>query len=144
MSCIHCGPSVDFYWSEPNDLLRNNNVCHPYNPNWDTPHSNLKPNGVIREVRQKFLTCIRPVPLRTATRHTHGKNQIQRFFPNRSRKAIRRDSSPVEQGFNPYNVEIFLYKPWKPIIYFEFEILFNVLISSFCFVWIPMLWVYGH
>ena len=25
-----------------------------------------------------------------------------------------------------------------------FEIILNVLVSSFRFIWIPMLWVYGH
>ena len=29
--------------------------------------------------------------------------------------------------------------------FFQFEIIINVLvISFFCFIWIPMLWVYGH
>ena len=27
---------------------------------------------------------------------------------------------------------------------FQFEIIMNVLVSSFRFIWIPMLWVYGH
>ena len=29
-------------------------------------------------------------------------------------------------------------------IFFQFEIIINVLVSSFCFIWIPVLWVYGH
>ena len=28
--------------------------------------------------------------------------------------------------------------------FFQFEIIINVLASSFCFIWIPILWVYGH
>ena len=28
--------------------------------------------------------------------------------------------------------------------FFQFEIIINVLVSSFRFIWIPMLWVYGH
>ena len=39
------------------------------------------------------------------------------------------------------NGEIVLYKPWKPRSLFPFEIIINVLVSSFRFIWIPMLWV---
>ena len=28
--------------------------------------------------------------------------------------------------------------------FFQFEIIINVLVNSFRFIWIPMLWVYGH
>ena len=38
----------------------------------------------------------------------------------------------------------FVCKPWKPKGIFPFEIIINVLVSSFCFIWIPMLWVCGH
>ena len=41
------------------------------------------------------------------------------------------------------NAEIFLYKPWKPKGFFQFEIIINILVSSFRFIWIPMLWFYG-
>ena len=27
---------------------------------------------------------------------------------------------------------------------FEYNIIINVLVSYFCFIWIPMLWIYGH
>ena len=27
---------------------------------------------------------------------------------------------------------------------FQFEIIINVLLSYFCFIWIPILWFYGH
>ena len=27
---------------------------------------------------------------------------------------------------------------------FQFEIIINIIVSSFRFIWIPMLWVYGH
>ena len=30
------------------------------------------------------------------------------------------------------------------MIFFQFEIIITVLVSSFRFIWIPMLWVYGH
>ena len=32
-------------------------IWHPNNSNLDIPRTNLKPNGVIRGVRQNFLTC---------------------------------------------------------------------------------------
>ena len=38
---------------------------------------------------------------------------------------------------------ILVYKPWRPKDFFQFEILV-VLVSSFRFIWIPMLRVYGH
>ena len=44
---------------------------------------------------------------------------------------------------NPFSVEIFLHKPWRPKG-FQFEIIINGLVSSFRFIWIPMLWVYCH
>ena len=40
----------------------------------------------------------RPVPLRIATHHTHGTNQIHRISPNRFGKAIRKKSASVRQG----------------------------------------------
>ena len=35
-------------------------------------------------------------------------------------------------------------KPWRPRGFIQFEIIINVLVSSFWFIWIPMLWVYNH
>ena len=37
-----------------------------------------------------------------------------------------------------------LCKPWRLKDYFQFKIVINVLVSSFRFIWIPILWVYGH
>ena len=34
---------------------------------------------------------------------------------------------------SPYNSEIFLYKPWKQILFFQFEIIINVLVLSLAF-----------
>ena len=45
---------------------------------------------------------------------------------------------------NPYNAELLFTKPWRPKIVFLFKIIINVLVSSFWFIWIPMLWIYGH
>ena len=45
---------------------------------------------------------------------------------------------------NPYSAEIFLNKPRRPKGSVQFVIIINVLVSSFCFIWIPMLWVYGY
>ena len=46
--------------------------------------------------------------------------------------------------FTHYNAEIFLHKQWRPKGLFQFEIITNALVNSFSFIWIPMLWVYGH
>ena len=40
--------------------------------------------------------------------------------------------------------EIFLYKPIEQRGFCQFEIKIYVLVSCFCFIWIPMLRVYGH
>ena len=52
---------------------------------------------------------------------------------------------------NPWSIGILSYKPWTPKFFFQFEVIIsniyrevNVLVSSFCFIWIPMLWFYGH
>ena len=48
---------------------------------------------------------------------------------------------------NPLSLKalnIFLYKPWSPKGLFQFEIIINVLVSTFWFIWIPMLWVYDQ
>ena len=46
---------------------------------------------------------------------------------------------------NPWSAELFLQNPWKPEDFFtQFEIIFNVSVTSSRFIWIPMLWVYGH
>ena len=45
--------------------------------------------------------------------------------------------------FNSYSADIFLFKSWRPKGVFQFEIIINVLVSSFCFIWIYMLCVYG-
>ena len=37
-----------------------------------------------------------------------------------------------------------LYKSWRPKGFFQFEIILIVLVCSLWFIWIPMLWVYGH
>ena len=38
----------------------------------------------------------------------------------------------------------YIFKPWRPKFFFQYEIIINVLVMSFRFIWIPMLWVYGH
>ena len=44
--------------------------------------------------------------------------------------------------FNPYNAELILFKALKPKGFSQFESIINVLVSSFWFIWIPVLWVY--
>ena len=48
------------------------------------------------------------------------------------------------QAMITVNAELILYKPWSPKGFIQFEIIINVLVSSFWFIWIHMLWVYGH
>ena len=55
-----------------------------------------------------------------------------------------RNMSLSQRHFNSENAEICLYKPWRQKGYFQFENLMNDLLSSFRFIWIPMLWVYDH
>ena len=30
------------------------------------------------------------------------------------------------------------------MVFFQFEIIINILVGSFRFIWMPMLWVYGY
>ena len=47
--------------------------------------------------------------------------------------------------FNPWNAEIYCISHGEHgEVVFLFEININVFVSSFCFIWIPMLCVYGH
>ena len=52
----------------------------------------------------------------------------------------------VQKNVNSSNAETCLYKPCRPVEFFSIEFIINVLVlSSFRFIWIPMLWVvYGH
>ena len=44
-----------------------------------------------------------------------------------------------------YSAEIFSNKPSRPnVFFFQFEIIMNALVSSFCIIWISMWWVYSH
>ena len=110
MTCIHCGLSVDFYWSEPNDPLRIKRYMSL------TGMSSVESELISNRIEwfggsdNFFLTCqkkfqtlpYRPVRLRAATHHTLVMNQIHRIFPNRCGKVIRRDSYPARHsGFSP-------------------------------------------
>ena len=53
-------------------------------------------------------------------------------------RAVRVNYRHLLRSFNPYNAKIFLYRPRTRKGFFEFEI------SSLRFIWIPVLWVYGH
>ena len=46
--------------------------------------------------------------------------------------------------FNPCSAEFFYKNLGGQRVFFQFEIIINVLVRSFRFIWIPMLWVYGH
>ena len=46
--------------------------------------------------------------------------------------------------FNPYDAGLCVYKPWRPKGFSQIETILNVLVISFRFILIPMLWVYGH
>ena len=43
--------------------------------------------------------------------------------------------------FNPYDAEIFVHKLWRLKGFFQFDVVINVLVSSFTFEY---LWVYTH
>ena len=45
--------------------------------------------------------------------------------------------------FNTSNAEIFSYEPWRPTRLFQFEIIINVLVCSFCFISNAYVTVYG-
>ena len=47
-------------------------------------------------------------------------------------------------NFNPHNAGLISCESWKPKGFNQFESIINVLVSSFWFIWIPVLWVYEH
>ena len=49
-----------------------------------------------------------------------------------------------QHSIKHWDAEILLYNPWRPKGLLKFEIIINVLVSSVRFIWIPMVWVYGH
>ena len=61
---------------------------------------------------------------------TRGPGSMAVFIYSRSSKRLH--------NINPWNSEIFLYKPCRPI-FFQFHVLWNDLVTSFRFIWIPML-----
>ena len=70
--------------------------------------------------------------------------------PNRGEKArALKENDYVPEGSelhfvsHPYNTDIFLYNPWRPT-FLLFQIIINVWVSSFCFIWIHILRVYDH
>ena len=49
----------------------------------------------------------------------------------------------ISTAYVMYNAEFFLYQPWRPKVFFPFEIIINVLVISFRFLWILYL-SYGY
>ena len=47
-------------------------------------------------------------------------------------------------NIKPQSADFFQYKPWRPKGFLQFETIINVLVISFWFIWLPMLWVYDH
>ena len=47
-------------------------------------------------------------------------------------------------GINPYNADIFLYKPQRPKGFSIWNHHICPIVSFFLFIWIPILWVYSH
>ena len=48
------------------------------------------------------------------------------------------------RSVNPFNAELYLFKPWRLKVFCQFEITIIVLFSSYRFIWIPILRVYHH
>ena len=68
------------------------------------------------------------------------------------RRLIVFETEPKAEGiavdyadkFQPLKHWIILWKTSQLKGFFQFEIIINVIVSSFWFIWIPMLWVYGQ
>ena len=64
---------------------------------------------------------------------------------NRNKSTLATNPSPLLNLSNkPLKRWQFLHKLWRSKGLFQFEIIINVLVSTFWFIWIPMLWVYGR
>ena len=96
-------------------------------------------------------TCTPCVPTFTPTRKaTAIMKQCLQGCPGSYWPRIGRDIHPYQPRARFHQlaqsvttVKYFCIKLGGPI-FFQFEIIINVLVSSFCFILIPMLWVYGY
>ena len=86
-------------------------------------------------VRGRYST-LHPLPSQS-----HGINRPPAKQNTRQGFCCR--SSHGMDDINPENARIFWYKPKDQSI-FQLESIINVLVSYFDFIWIHMLWVYGH
>ena len=59
-------------------------------------------------------------------------------------KPGRADNKTPVVYFNPLGLQRWNINHWERRIFFQFEIIINFLVSSFCFILIPMVWVYDH
>ena len=59
-------------------------------------------------------------------------------------KKYKNDNSRGQIRVNPYNAEKIMFKSWKPKGFNQIESIINVWVSSFWFIWIPLLWVYNN
>ena len=74
-------------------------------------------------------------------------SQVSRYCLLALQSRISRYMVKINIKVDPYNAEIFLCMPkhaWKPKGFFQFDIIINVLVSSFWFILIHMLWFCGH
>ena len=60
-----------------------------------------------------------------------------------TKRVIRKSVYSRARLYKRFNRNIF-YKPWRPKVFFQYGIIINVLVMSFRFIWIPMLWVHVH
>ena len=65
------------------------------------------------------------------------------------KKWFKQRPSKLKKGYSKDLVkqtvaELFFHKPWRRKGLCQIEIIINVVFSFFRFIWIPMLWVYGH
>ena len=123
-------PTINQHWVNVSSFPRHRTVTSPHRVN--------------RPVSCQSFRHVPPHPVSWPWRHftvftcliTHNHPANHTLSINHLTSMSCRDPP-----FKPYSAEIFLYKPQDQIF---FSIIINVSVSSFRFIWIPMLWVYGR
>ena len=64
---------------------------------------------------------------------SHFRNDVESTSLALIQRIVSSGVARAIKHINPYNAEIYLYKPWRSKCYFQFKIIRNGLVSSFRF-----------
>ena len=105
------------------------------------------PTAVSSWLRTPLTASEPPVPPRRKTMYQLKRWRLTWYrvcqFPSPLDVHLS-DPIHVRQWSWPLERWISFYKLWKTKFFVQFEIIIDILVGSFWFIWIPMLCVYGH